>query len=59
MVHIEKMLKKVNFRDILLLIFFEFNLMFNPKIHFVKFFASKMTGNTLIIQLFSSRWWQC
>ena len=37
-VHIEKMLKKVNFRDILLLIFFEFNLMFNPRTSFCEIF---------------------
>ena len=37
MVHIEKMLKKVNFRDILLLNYFEFNLMFNPRTSFCEF----------------------
>ena len=40
-VHIEKMLKKVNFRDILLLNFFEFNLMFNPRTSFCEFFCFK------------------
>ena len=49
------MLKKVNFRDILLLNFFEFNLIFNPRTSFCEFFfASKMTGTPLITQLFSS-----